>query len=402
MSILSNSAIAAAQYSLSPRTYESLSAIHKLLNKEEYNTALSKLKDLFSLVQGAGQQKNYEQAIVLQTLGYTYSSLENYPKAIQTFKDSLNLKVLPDQVSNSVHYALGQLYIITERYAEAAAFLEDWLRDESIGDSSTDAHVLAANAYYHLKKYTKTISHITAAINHSEDPKEYWYQLSLAARLELKQYPESAKILEILITKFPEKKEYWQQLAGIYLELNQEQRSLAVQGLTTHIKSFKEVDLVRLSDFYRYLNMPYKAGIVLQKGFTNNTIKTSDKNLERLAESWFAAKEWEKAANAFKQAGKLREDGKMELRLGQMFIELQQWKQAELAFKQALKKGGLKDSGQVYISLARVEYEQEQIVPAIEFLKKAKRSPKYHNQADQWLKHLQLVQQQHTEAETEG
>ncbi|WP_264696135.1 tetratricopeptide repeat protein [Candidatus Nitrosacidococcus sp. I8] len=400
MSTLSNSAIAAAKYALSPRTYESLSSIHELLNKKEYSTALKNLKNLFQVVQGIGQQKSYEQAMVLQTLGYTYSSLENYPKAIETFKNSLNLKILPDQANNSVHYALGQLYIITERYTEAVIFLEDWLKDEAIGESSTDAHVLAANAYYHLKKYTKTISHITIAINHSEDPKEYWYQLNLAARLELKQYPESTKILEILITKFPEKKEYWQQLTAVYSELNQKQRTLAVQGLITHIDTTKEADLVRLSDFYRYLDMPYKAGIVLQTGFTNSTIEASDKNLERLAESWFAAKEWKKAADAFKQAGQLRKDGKMELHLGQMFIELQQWKQAELAFKQALKKGGLDDSGQAYIALARVEYEQEQIVPAIEALKKAKQSPKYHKQADQWLKHLQLVQQQRIETES--
>jgi tetratricopeptide (TPR) repeat protein len=390
--LLSANAKAADQYLLTPSTYKALSAAHELLNKQQYALALKQLKTLQERVKGVSKSKAYEQAVVLQTLGYVYSSMEDYSRAIQAFKASLDLNALPAQVVHDVRYSLAQLYMATEQYAEAAKFLEAWFKEAKAPPA--EAYVLAASAYYHLERYTQAIPHIMAAIDLAKKPEESWYQLHLAARLALKQYRPAAQVLEILISHFPEKEQYWKQLTAVYLEMSKEHQALAVQALAGRMKQLRGKGLIHLSDLYRYLNIPYKAAQVLQQGLKANTLEASAKNWEHLANAWLAAREWEKAVNAFSKAGQLSQNGKMELRRGQLFVELQQWEQAGEAFEQALRKGGLDDPGQARLFLGQVRYEQGRFADAIQALKLAKKSPNYSKQAIQWLKHLQMVQKQ--------
>ncbi|ABA57130.1 TPR repeat protein [Nitrosococcus oceani ATCC 19707] len=379
---------AAEQYLLTPSTYESLSAVHKLMDKQQYTSALKQLTALQDEVNG----KAYEQAVVLQTLGYVYSSLEKYPKAIQAFKASLALDALPARVTHDLRYGLAQLYMATEQYGKALQLLEAWFK--AAESPPAEAHVLAASAYYHLKRYAEVIPHIEVAIELAQAPQEEWYQLHLAARLELKQYSQAAQILETLIGHFPNKEQYWKQLGAVYMEMNKEHRALAVEALVAHMEPLDSKSLIHLANLYRYLHIPYKAAQVLQQGLRDETIQTSSKHWEFLADAWLAAREWERAAAAFKEAGRLRQDGKMALRRGQVLIELQDWKQAEKAFAQSLRKGGLDDPGQARFFLSQARYEQGHFAEAIQALKLIQASSAYSKQAAQWLKHLQVVRKQ--------
>jgi tetratricopeptide (TPR) repeat protein len=302
------------------------------------------------------------------------------------------LGALPEQVAHDVRYSLAQIYIATEQYAEAAKFLEVWFKEAKAPPA--EAHILAASTYYHLERYAEVIPHVMAAIDLVEEPQETWQQLHLSARLELKQYHHAARILETLISWFPEKEQYWKQLAAVYLEMSEEHQALAVQALAARMGQIEGKGLIHLSNLYRYLNIPYKAAQILQQGFRAGAIVVSAKNWEHLANAWLAAREWEKAINAFSEAGRLRQDGKMELRRGQILIELRQWGQAGDAFKQALRKGGLDDPGQARFFLGQARYEQGRFAEAIQALKLAQESASYGKQAAQWLKYLQMVQKQ--------
>ncbi|BAW79683.1 hypothetical conserved protein [Candidatus Nitrosoglobus terrae] len=389
---LAVNAKASDQYLLTPSTYKTLSAVHELLDKQQYVSAIVQLKALQERVKGTSKTKIYEQAVVLQNSGYVYASMEDYPKAIQAFEASLNLNSLPAQVIRDVRYSLAQLYMATEQYAKAARLLEVWLKE--VETPRAEAHVLAASAYYYLEQYNQTVPHIIAAIDLAKDPQESWYQLHLAARLELKQYNDAAQVLGTLIGLFPEKEQYWQQLATIYMEMSKEQQALAVQALTAHVKQLKDKELIRLADFYRYLDVPYKAAQILDQGLKAHTIEVSAKNWENLANAWLSAREWKKAADAFSESGKLRKDGTMDIRRGQLFIQLQQWDKAGAAFEQALSKGGLDDLAQARLLLGQIRYEQGRFTDAVKALELAKESPNYSKQAAQWLKHLQMVQKQ--------
>lgn len=389
--LLCSAAQAAAPYLLSPSTYEALTAVHKLMDQQQYRQAMEKLTVLQKRVEGSGKQKAYEEAMVLQTLGYVYSSVGDHSRAIQAFSASLALDALPAEVARDLRYSLAQLYIATEQYGEGIKFLEGWLKEAQA--PPPESHLLAANAYYHLEQYAKVIPPIMAAIELAEEPQESWYQLHLAARLELKQYSQATQVLETLIELQPENERYWKQLAAVYSEIKEDKRALAVQALAEKMGHLEGQALINLSDFYRYLDIPYKGGQILQQALDTGAIESTTQNWERLANTWIAAREWEKGIKALSKAGRVSQKGKADLRRAQLFMELQRWDEASAALQQALRKGGL-DKGQAQFLLGQVRYEQGQLAEAIQALEVAQRSPEYAKRATQWIKHLQLLQKQ--------
>jgi tetratricopeptide (TPR) repeat protein len=392
--LVANTTLGADEYLLTPSTYEALSAVHELMEEGQYFSALKKLDALQGRVRGKGANRAYEQAVILQTLGHVYSSLEKYPQAIQAFRDSLALEALPERVAYDLHYNLAQLYIAVEQYAEGVQYLEKWFKETEA--PSAEAYVLLANGYYHLQQYPKVIPPIQKAIELREKPQEAWYQLYLAAHLELQQYPQAAQVLTVLISQFPKKEQYWKQLAAVYLEMDEEYRALAVQALAAQVGPLEGKGLIYLSNLYRYLNIPYKAARVLQQGLRAGAIEANVKNWERLADAWSAARELEEAVEAFEEAGKKSQDGKMDLRRGQLLIGLGRWDEANAALQQALRKGDLDDPGQARFLLGHARYEQGRLADAIEALELAQRSPKYRKQAIQLIKYVKAIQKQRT------
>jgi len=140
-----------SQYLLTERTYKALSAAQELMEVEKFSEAESKLKTLLTKVDAA----SYEMAMVQQTLGYLYSSQENYGQASKLFEQALSSNALPEKASNNLRYNLAQLLLADEQYNKGISLLEQWL--QAAVSPPNSAHVLLASAYYRVKNYKKTI-----------------------------------------------------------------------------------------------------------------------------------------------------------------------------------------------------------------------------------------------------
>ncbi|MDO7667434.1 MAG: tetratricopeptide repeat protein, partial [Pseudomonadota bacterium] len=214
-----------SQYLLTEKTYKALSAAQTLMEADKFSAAETQLKSLLDKTESS----SYERAVVQQTLGYLYSSLEDYTKASSLFQQALDSNALPEKVSNDLLYNLAQLYLADQQYNKGIVMLEKWLKAEASPPNS--AHVLLASAYYRVKNYKKTVEHINVAIKNDKSVKETWYQVLLAAHLELKQYKSAISVLETLITLYPYQTSYWSQLSALYLQQNKEFTAMAVKML---------------------------------------------------------------------------------------------------------------------------------------------------------------------------
>lgn len=245
------------QYLLTEKTYKALNVTQELIAADKYTQAEKQLNDLLKRVADVP----YEKAIVQQTLGYLYSSQENYKKASVFFQSALDSGALPDKVSHNLHYNLAQLLLADEQYKEGLLMLEAWLKEEA--SPPTSAYVLLASAYYRVQNYQQVVKHISTAIGQDESANEGWYQLLLSAHLELKQYKAAIKVLETLITLYPYQKNYWNQLTALYLQQNKEFTALAVRMLSQRLELGDGKTLISLADMYRYLHIPFKSAQLL-------------------------------------------------------------------------------------------------------------------------------------------
>lgn len=372
-----------SQYLLTEKTYKILNGAQELMEAEKYSQAESKLKDLLKQLKAG----SYEMAVVQQTLGYLYSSQENYALATKLFKQALDSNALPEKVSHNLKYNLGQLLLADDRYKEGIILLEQWLKAEHTPPNS--AHVLLASAYYRVSNYKKTIEHIRIAIKSDKSAKEAWYQILLSAHLELKHYKSAIKVLESLIPRYPYKKAYWTQLSALYLQQNKEFTGLAVKMLAQRLELGDGKVLVNMADMYRYLHIPYKSAQLLSEGMKDGVIESDLDNLTSLAESWLVAKEAEKAAIILEKASKIDETGESDLKYGRVLFGLEKWKQASEPLTNSMKKLKGKQLGTASLLLGMTQFHLKNLSEAKAYFSKAISYENERSQAGQWLRHTE-------------
>lgn len=371
-----------SQYLLTEKTYKALKTAGQLMAADNNVEAETKLKALLAKT----AQDSYERAVVQQTLGYLYSSQQDYKKASNVFQQALDSNALPKKVAHNLQYNLAQLLTADEQYNKGISLLEQWLQAEPSPPNS--AYVLLASAHYRAQNYKQTVHYMQIAIHNDKDAKQAWRQLLLAAHLELKQYKSAIKILETLIAAYPYQKTYWTQLSGLYLQQNKEFAALAVKLLAQRLDLVDGTTLVRLADMYRYLHIPYKSAQLLTNSLDKGIIASDKENLNRLADSWLAAKEGQKAAQVLQQIIALDDSGEADLKYGRVLFELEQYKKAIEPLSNSVQKLADGKRGVASLLLGMAQFHIGDLTKAKAQFIAATAFENERNQASQWLRYI--------------
>ena len=385
------------QYLLQEKTYNAVNAAQELMNVDQYSKAESQLLKILAETKAG----SYDRAVVQQTLGYVYSAKSQYKKAREQFQQALESEALPEPVSHGLRYNLGQLLLAEDKFKAGIAVLEQWFKAEPNPPNS--AHVLIASAYYQINQFSQTVRHMKQAVRNEKTPPENWYQLLLAGHMELKQYQASIKILEKLIVRFPDKEHYWAQLSALYARQNKQVSALAVEVLANHLELGEKRVVERLSELYRYLGIPHKSALLLQKGMEKGTISRSTRNLNRLADCWLAAREREKAVTILSQLAKSDKDGEANLKLGRVLFELEEWQKASIAFTKSLKQLKGKKRGTAALMAGLAQFHLGHYEQAEKWLAQATNYKDAGRQAQYWLDYIdQFVDAEEEQEEVEA
>ena len=369
------------QYLLSESTYNALTEINKLLEAGNYKEALNQLRPLEQDV-----SDTYEKAVVQQTFGYAYNGLQRYRQAADAFINAVNSNALPDDVSHKLDYFIAQLLAQTEDYQRAIDFLEQWFAEET--DPGLDAYRLAAGIHYEVENYDRVIDYARKAINKSQQARENLYQLLLAAYFETRQYSEAAGLLENMLQLFPNEARYWKQLYSTYQLLNQENNALAVYELAYQRGYLNADEKEQLARLYLSQEAPYRAATFLEKELDSGGIKTTAENLKLLAESFYIARETDRAIEAYARAAELSGDPELYFRRGQLLINEQRWESAQEALQKALAAGQFehRTRAQLFLGIAAYKLNNDDI--ARQALNQASQDKDMREQADYWLQQL--------------
>ncbi len=367
---------------ISERAYKQLTRVHKLMDDERYDQALKRLNAI-----RLSDKRPYEQAIVWQAFGYLYAAKVEYAKAIEAFLKCLTPKTLPDNATKNTLYTLAKLQISVADYTEAIDTLERWFDLEN--KPTPEAHALAGMAYAQAKRHGKAIEHLRKAIASPDGKREEWYRQLLVVYYDTVDYRSAARLMEEMTRRFPERKAYWLQLSSIYRTLKDDARSLAVmelayrQGLLLN-----ERELVELASYYLYMDMPYKAGDLLETALQSGSISSTGNHWRLLSDAWLQAREMQRALRALQRASKLVEDPEVFLRLAQLASQMDEWSVTLHATNKALHMAGLEQPGKVHILEGVAHFNKEDYRAAKEAFEHAKKYAAVQNQARKWLEYL--------------
>lgn len=372
-----------SDFTVSPKVFERLSKAQEALNNKEYAKALKELK----VIERRMKPNDHESALVFQTRGYVFAGKENYKAAAKEMEKAWKKNALPEQTQVTLLYNIGQIQMAAEDYKGASATFDKWLKVAE--KPSAQALYTVAASKYQTKDYRGAIKNCKAAIASSKKPKDSWYQLMLSSYFTLKQFRPAIGIQTILVERHPDKRTGWMQLVGLYSQVNDDKRSLAVLQLAYKMGVLKEKsDYVQLAQRFQAAEIPLEAAEVLEEAIGGKKLKIDAEVAKIVGNAYFAAREDAKAAPALKRAAGLAKDGELYLRLAQLQSENEKWEAAVNSARQALKKGGLKSPGRAHMLLGIAEARRGRNVEARKAFVQASRIPAVARTAKGWIDYI--------------
>ncbi|MGH8631320.1 MAG: tetratricopeptide repeat protein [Burkholderiales bacterium] len=363
-------------------TFRRLERIMVAVVKGEYVDSEKKLLELSENVSG-----DYEKAVVMQTLAYVYAMQNKHGQSIKAYEEALATGALPQQQHEQMMLNVAQLYLSINQDEKGVQALNKYIQESC--NPTPDAHIMLGSIYADRKQWRDSLKHTDLALIKAKAPKESWLQLKLALHFELKEFPACSEVLVALIAMAPMKESYFKQLHGILNEIKRDNDALAVLALAER-RGFvdEEPEFRLLSDMYMLMEIPVKAAQVLERGLAAKKVEPNEKNLERLANAWFQAREYGKSEAAMARAAQASGKGELWKQLASIQMEKEDWQSALESLKKAKQKGGNKNPGEVDFLTGVSATRLKQWKTAETALRAAMEHEKYVKQASEWLNHM--------------
>ena len=212
---------------VSKEVYDKIAKAQEQVDAKDYQGALRALNNLYN----PDKLTEYEQANVLNYIGFIYYNMEDIPNAIRTYERMIAIPSLEPQMGKQTTYTLAQLYTMEEQYQKALDTLDKWFILET--NPAPDPFILKAQNLYQLSRYKEMIEPIENAMRvaraRDKPVKEDWYVLLNFAYFQDENYTMVRDIQKILLESWP-KKRYWFSLAGAYTELAEDNNLIAAYG----------------------------------------------------------------------------------------------------------------------------------------------------------------------------
>jgi len=368
--------------SMSEAVYYGVDEATKLIAKKQIDEAIEKLTKL------AESGSDFDKAVVNYNLGFAHSSKSDYGNAAKAFAKAIALKALPQQQHQQLQFNLGQLYIVAGQHEEGIKTLQEYIAS-ACTPPPPEAHIFLANALIEKKRFKEAVPQIDLALSKAKAPNQTWLEMKLAVNYELKDFKACAASLVQLIGLAPTKPDYWKQLSTMFFEMKEDVEAVAVLAVAER-QGFidKPTERKNLYNVYMMLDLPFKAGLLLQEALDKNVLPANEENLESVANAWINARESTRAEATLKKLAAASEKGEFYYKLGAMYGDDERWKESRDMLAKALQKGGIKRAGEAWMRIAVAEYNLKNTPAAIAALQKAMTFEDSRKNASAWLRHL--------------
>jgi len=409
---------------VSKKTYDRIIKAQEAVDLEDYPEALRILNNLYSV----SKLTDYEQQNVLNYLGFVYYSMDDMANAMNAYERMLTIPTLEEQIKKTTVYTLAQLNTMQENYSKAIRLTEEFFRLET--NPAADPYIFYAQILYQLDRYSdmiepvetamkvyvrrqtarrlaakveaekafneadeveifearKTLTEANRLANITPIPKEDWYVLLNFAYFQQENFIKVRDIQKTLLVHWP-KKQYWFSLAGAYTELGEDENLIyAYDAAHTQMLLEKESELVTMAQLYMQAEVPYKAAKLLDKEIKANRVEKNEKNYRLMSQAWTLAAEDEEAIPALQQAARLSEEGELDLRLGNAYLNIGKHDECAKAITNGIKKGGIKSPDNAQISLGMCLYNLKEYKKAISAFNKASKTRRSRRVSNQWIR----------------
>ena len=368
---------------VSKEVYDRITKAQELVDAKDYRGALKSLNSLYN----PDKLTEYEQANVLNYIGFVYYNMDDITNAIRTYERMVAIPSLEDQMKKQTTYTMAQLFTMEEQYEKALSTLDKWFILET--NPAPEPFILKAQNLYQVRRYSAMIEPIRNAMRVAEARqkpiKEDWYVLLNFAYFTLEDYRQVRDIQKILLVNWP-KKRYWFSLAGAFTELGEDENLINAYAAANDQRMLeKESELVTMAQLFLQREVPFKAGQLLETEMASGRVSKNAKNYRLLSQAWQLSMEDEKAIPALEEAARLSDEGELDVRLGNALLNTGEYSDCVASVRNGIRKGGLKSPDNAQISLGMCLYNLRQYRASIEAFQTAAKTPRSRRVSNQWI-----------------
>ena len=368
---------------VSKDVYDRITKAQEQVDAKDYQGALRQLNSLYN----PDKLTEYEQANVLNYIGFVYYNMDDIQNAIRTYVKMVAIPSLEETMKKSTTYTLAQLYTMEENYNQALRTLDQWFLLET--NPAPEPFILKAQNLYQVQRYPEMVQPIENAMRvareRNKPVKEDWYVLLNFAYFMQEDYLKVRDIQKILLVNWP-KKRYWFSLAGAYTELGEDENLINAYAAANDQRMLeKEAELVTMAQLFMQREVPFKAATLLEREMTSGRVSKNAKNYRLLSQAWQLSMEDEKAIPALTEAARLSSDGELDVRLGNALLNTSNYEDCVKAVRTGIRKGGLKSPDNAQISLGMCLYNLHQYQAAINAFREAGKTARSRRVSNQWI-----------------
>ena len=334
------------------KVYERLAEAQTLAEAKDYAGASAILNDMIS-EDGKQALNSYELANVYNLHAFLSYANEDYSQSLRYYEQVIAQPDIPLAMEINTRFTIAQLYFVQEQWQQGIDALLMWF--EMNEKPNAGSYVLLAQGYYQVKRYDLALDNVETAIAMHEGegklPKEQWYNLARFLYFDKEDFDSALDVLNTLIIYYP-KKQYWVQASHLYGEKKDEPRQLALME-AAYEQGFldRSSELVTMAYLYLNAEVPYYAGSVIEKGFSDELVEDKSKNYELAGSAWAQAQEVAKSIPMMEKAAAKSEEGELYVRLGNVYLDGDQFQKSADSIIKGLNKGGIKRPDQARLAL---------------------------------------------------
>ncbi len=369
---------------VSKAVYDKITKAQEEVDAKNYQGALKTLNQLYN----PDKLTEYEQANVLNYIGFVYYNMDDIANAIRTYDRMIAIPSLEITMAKQVTYTLAQLYTMEEQYSNALKTLDKWFLLET--NPAPDPFILKAQNLYQVQRYKEMIVPIENAMRvakqRNKPAKEDWYVLLNFAYFQEENYIKVRDIQKILLINWP-KKRYWFSLAGAFTELGEDENLINAYAAANDQRMLeKESELVTMAQLFMQREVPFKAATLLDAEMKSGRVSKNAKNYRLLSQAWMLSMEDKRAIPALQEAARLTSDGELDIRLGNTYLNVGQYEDCSKSVRTGIRKGGLKSPDNAQISLGMCLYNLREYRNSIKAFEKAAKTPRSRRVSSQWIR----------------
>jgi tetratricopeptide (TPR) repeat protein len=346
---------------LNPKVGTPLQAALAAGKNKQFDVALAKVKEA-----EAEKKTPYEGYKINETLAFIYGAQKDYPKLAATYEKMLETPQFLGEGSTINTKTLAQLYASINQYPKAIEYSKRWLQDKP-----NDAEVLSllGQSYYQTKDFKSCKETMNSAIAGVEKsggkPAEGWLQFARSCSDSLGDSATAAQVLEKLCRFYP-KPEVWQSYIRSMSRGSPDLPGFHWSRLSNEVGVLKDAE--EYSNFAQQAMLVYgtpaEALRVVEEGFKKQVLGSDPKTKVRHQILLTKAKEAAQADKARwpQMATEAEQDptGVKSEAMGLSYFGAEQWDQAISYLEKAVKKGGLKDTANVKLTLGIAQLKKGQ------------------------------------------